>query len=69
VLPVRLGETNNRIESVTETVDAEGMKCKLLSCDIKIANRSSENVAHFTYLEMALINQNLTQENIKRQFW
>jgi hypothetical protein len=34
--------------------------------DIEIANRSFENVSHYKYLGMALINQNLTQEESKR---
>jgi hypothetical protein len=33
--------------------------------DIKIANRSFENVAQFKYLGMTLRNQNLIQEEIK----
>jgi hypothetical protein len=34
--------------------------------DIKIANRSFENVSQFRYLGMTLTNQNLIQEEIKR---
>jgi hypothetical protein len=34
--------------------------------DIKIANRSSENVSQFKYFGMTVINQNLIQEEIKR---
>jgi hypothetical protein len=33
--------------------------------DIKIANRCFENVAQFRYLGMAVINQNLVQEDIR----
>jgi hypothetical protein len=33
--------------------------------DIKIANSSFENVAHFKYLRMTVTNQNLIQEEIK----
>jgi hypothetical protein len=47
----------------------------LLSChqnvgqnrDIKIANRSFENVSQFKYLETIVPNQNLVQEEIKRR--
>jgi L-lysine 2,3-aminomutase len=35
--------------------------------DIEIANRSSENVAHFTRLGMTITNQNLIQKEIKRR--
>jgi hypothetical protein len=35
--------------------------------DIKIANRSFENVSHIRYLETTVTNQNLTQEEIKRR--
>jgi hypothetical protein len=35
--------------------------------DIKIANRSFENVAQFKYLGMTVTNQNLIQEEIKRR--
>jgi hypothetical protein len=35
--------------------------------DVKIANRSFENVAQFKYLEMTVTNQNLIQEDIKRR--
>jgi hypothetical protein len=34
--------------------------------DIKIANRSSENVEQFKYLGMTVTNQNLIQEEIMR---
>jgi hypothetical protein len=34
--------------------------------DMKITNRSFENVAQFKYLGMTVINQNLIQEEIKR---
>jgi hypothetical protein len=33
--------------------------------DIKIANRSIENMAQFRYLGMTVMNQNLIQEEIK----
>jgi hypothetical protein len=33
--------------------------------DIKIANRSFENVSQFKYLEMTITNQNFIQEEIK----
>jgi hypothetical protein len=35
------------------------------NCDIKIANRSFENVAQFKYLRMTVTNENLIQEEIK----
>jgi hypothetical protein len=35
--------------------------------DIRIANRSSENVSHFKYLGMTVINKNFIQEEIKRR--
>jgi hypothetical protein len=35
--------------------------------DIKIGNRSYENVSQFKYLGMTVINQNLIQEEIKRR--
>jgi hypothetical protein len=35
--------------------------------DVKIANRSFENVAQFRYLQMTVTNQNLIQEEIKRR--
>jgi hypothetical protein len=34
---------------------------------MKIANRSFENVAQFTYLGMTITDQNLIQEEIKRR--
>jgi hypothetical protein len=35
--------------------------------DIKIANRSRENMSQFKYLGMTVTNQNLVQEEIKRR--
>jgi hypothetical protein len=35
--------------------------------DIKIPNRSFDNVTQFRYLGTAVTNQNLTQEEIKRR--
>jgi hypothetical protein len=35
--------------------------------DMKIANRSFENVSQFKYLGMIVPNQNLIQEEIKRR--
>jgi hypothetical protein len=56
-------------------VNTDKTKYKLLSChqnagqshDMKIANRSFENVAQFRYLRMRVTNQNLIQEEIKRR--
>jgi hypothetical protein len=36
--------------------------------EIKIRNRSFENVSQFKYLETTVTNQNLIQEEIKRRF-
>jgi hypothetical protein len=36
--------------------------------DIKIANRSFENMSQFKYLGTTVTNQNLIQEEIKRKF-
>jgi hypothetical protein len=38
------------------------------SHDIKIANKSFENVAQFRYLGTTVTNQNLIQEEIKTRF-
>jgi hypothetical protein len=35
--------------------------------DIKIANRSFENMSQFKYLRITVTNQNLIQEEIKRK--
>jgi hypothetical protein len=56
-------------------VNAEKTKYTLLSFhqnavqnhDMKIANRSFENVAQFKYLETTVINLNLIWEEIKRR--
>jgi hypothetical protein len=57
-------------------VNAEKTKCVLLSChqnagqnyDIKIDNRSFENVAQLRYFGTTVTSQNLIQEEIKREF-
>jgi hypothetical protein len=36
--------------------------------DIKIANRSLENMAQFKYLEMTITNPNLIWKEIKKRF-
>jgi hypothetical protein len=56
-------------------INVEKTKYMLLSChqnvgqnqDIKIANRSFENVSQFKYLGTTVTNQNLIQEEIKRR--
>jgi hypothetical protein len=56
-------------------VNLENTKCKLVSQDqnaglnpdIKIANRSFENVSEFKYLRMTVTNQNLIEEEIERK--
>jgi hypothetical protein len=56
-------------------INAEKTKYVLLSChqnagqdhDIKIADRSYENVAQFKYLGMTVTKQNLIQEEVKRR--
>jgi hypothetical protein len=56
-------------------INIEKTKYMLLSChqnadrnrDIKIGNRSFENVSQFKYLGMTVTNQNLIQEEIKRR--
>jgi hypothetical protein len=58
-------------------VNAEKTKYMLLSPhqntgqndDIKIGDRSFENVAQFKYLGTTVTNQNLIQEEIKRRFF
>jgi hypothetical protein len=55
--------------------NTEKAKYMLLSChqnagqnhDIKVANRSFENVAQFNYLRTTVTNQNLIQEEIRRR--
>jgi hypothetical protein len=70
--------TETLIDSSKEVgleVNAEKAKYMLLSHhqnaeqthDIKIANRSFENVAQLRYLGMTVTNQNLIQEEIKRR--
>jgi hypothetical protein len=57
-------------------VNAEKTMCMLLSLhhntgkthNIKLANRSFENMAQFKYLGMTVTNQNLIQEEIKKKF-
>jgi hypothetical protein len=56
-------------------VNAEKTKYVLLFChqnarqnhDVKIANGSFENVAHFKYLRTIITNQNLIEEEIRRR--
>jgi sorting nexin-29 len=77
-----LGDKLDTIKKNTETlidaskevgleINVEKNKYMLLSRhqnrDIKIANRSFENVSQFRYLGMTVTNQNLIQEEIKRR--
>jgi hypothetical protein len=56
-------------------INVEKTKYMLLAChqnagqnhDIKMANRSFENVSQFKYLGITVTNQNLTQDGIKRR--
>jgi hypothetical protein len=56
-------------------VNAEKTKCKMMSCyqnagqnyDIKVANRSFENVTQFGHLGKTVTNQNVIQEEIKKR--
>jgi hypothetical protein len=72
-------DTNTLTDASKEVgleVIAEKTKYMLLSrhenagqnYNIKKANNSFENVAHFRYLETTIANQNLIHEEIKRQF-
>jgi hypothetical protein len=61
-------------EEVGLEINIEKTKDMLLSChqnagkirDIKIANRSFENISQFKYFGMTATNQNLIMEEIKR---
>jgi hypothetical protein len=63
------------MQEVGLEINIEKIKCMLLSghqnvgqdWDIKMANRSFENVSQFKYLGTAVTNQNLIQEEIKRR--
>jgi hypothetical protein len=63
------------IKEVDLEINVEKTKYMLLSrhqnagqsWDIKIENRSFENVPHFKYLGMTVRNQNLIKEEIKRR--
>jgi hypothetical protein len=65
----------NGSKVVSLEVNTEKTKYMLLSRDqnavqihdVKIANRSFENVAQFRYLGTTITNQNLLQEEIKRR--
>jgi hypothetical protein len=60
-------------KEVALEINVENTKYMLLSChqnagqnwDIKMANRSLENVSRFKYLGTTVTNQNLIQEEIK----
>jgi hypothetical protein len=63
------------VRRVGPEVNVEKTKYMLLSCqqnvdqnrDIKIANRSIEDVSQFKYLWATVTNQNFIQEEIKRR--
>jgi hypothetical protein len=78
-----LGDNKDTIKKNTETLKEIGLEINvdktnsmLLSCyqnvgqnrDMKIANRSFENVSQFKYLGTTVTNQNLIQEEIKRRW-
>jgi hypothetical protein len=66
---------NDASKEVGVEVNVEKTKYMLASRDqnagqnreIKIGNRSFENVSEFKYLETTVTNQNLIQEEIKRR--
>jgi hypothetical protein len=77
-----LGDNTDTIKKNTDAGNETGLKINvekakymLLSChqnigqnrDVKIANRSFENVSQFKYLGTTVTNQNLIQEEIKRR--
>jgi hypothetical protein len=77
-----IGTVNKNTETVIDAskevgleVNVEKIKCMLVSrdqnadqnWDIKIANRSFENVSQLKYLRRTVSNQNLIQEEIKRR--
>jgi rRNA maturation endonuclease Nob1 len=66
-------ESTSASKEVTQEVNTQKNKYMLMSRnqntlqshDIKIVNRSSENVEKFKYLGMTVTNQNLIHEEIK----
>jgi hypothetical protein len=58
--------TDNELNSKTKYMLLSRHKNVGQNRDIKIANRSFENVSQFKYLGMTVTNQNLIQEEIKR---
>jgi hypothetical protein len=53
----------------TELFQAGGLRSinALILFEIKMANKSFENVAHFIYLEAMVANQNLIRKEMKRE--
>jgi hypothetical protein len=58
-LQVKIKKTNYMLVSCYQNADQNQ--------DIKIENRSFENVSQFKYLGMTIINENLIQEESKRR--
>jgi hypothetical protein len=58
-----VGRNKCRENQVCVTISSPGQ-----NQDIKILNRSFENVSQFNYLGTTVTNENLIQEEIKRRF-
>jgi hypothetical protein len=72
---VTVQKNTETLIDASKKVGLEKTKCMLLphhqnvgqNLDIKIGNRSSENVSQFIYLGTTVANQSLIQEEIKRR--